>query len=81
MSVYSLTRNYTRWVIVANLFAWPVAYYAVNQWLQTFAYRTTVGISPFILAALITLAVALLSVILQTLKAATANPIHSLRYE
>jgi len=79
--VFLLTRNYTRWVIVANLFAWPVAYYAVNQWLQTFAYRTTVGISPFILAALITLAVALLSVILQTLKAATANPIHSLRYE
>jgi len=79
--VFLLTRNYTRWVIVANLFAWPAAYYAVTQWLQTFAYRTSVGIGPFIIATLITLAVALFSVIFQTLRAATANPIHSLRYE
>lgn len=79
--VFLLTRNYTRWVIVANLFAWPAAYYAVNRWLQSFAYRTSIGISPFIIAALMTLVVALLSVILQTLRAATANPVHSLRYE
>ena len=79
--VLLLTRNYTRWVIVANIFAWPAAYYAVNRWLQTFAYRTSVGIVPFIVAVLMTLVVALLSVIFQTLRAATANPIHSLRYE
>ena len=79
--VLLLTRNYTRWVIVANIFAWPAAYYAVNRWLQTFAYRTSVGIVPFIVAVLMTLVVALLSVIFQTLRAATANPVHSLRYE
>jgi putative ABC transport system permease protein len=79
--VLLLTRNYTRWVIVANLLAWPAAYYVVNRWLQSFSYRTSVGISPFIVAALITLVVALLSVIFQTLRAATANPVHSLRYE
>lgn len=79
--VLLLTSNYTRWVIVANIFAWPAAYYAANRWLQSFAYRTSVGISPFIFAALLTLVVALISVIFQTLKAATANPVHSLRYE
>ena len=79
--VLLLTRSYTRWVIVANLFAWPAAYYAANRWLQSFSYRTTVGISPFIVAALMTLVVALFSVIFQTLRAATANPVHSLRYE
>ncbi len=79
--VLLLTKSYTRWVIVANLFAWPAAYYAANRWLQSFSYRTSIGISPFIVAALITLIVALLSVIFQTLKVATANPIHSLRYE
>ncbi len=79
--VLLLTRNYTIWVIVANLFAWPAAYYAANRWLQSFAYRTSVGIGPFIVAILMTLVVALFSVIFQTLRAATANPVHSLRYE
>jgi putative ABC transport system permease protein len=79
--IFLLTRNYVRWVIVANIFAWPAAYFVANQWLQSFSFRTSVSISPFILAAVITLAVALLSVILQTLRAATANPVHSLRYE
>jgi putative ABC transport system permease protein len=79
--VLLLTRSYTRWVIVANLFAWPAAYYAANRWLQSFSYRTSVGFSPFIMAAVITLGVALLSIIFQTLKAATANPVISLRYE
>jgi putative ABC transport system permease protein len=79
--VFLLTSNYTRWVIVTNLFARPVAYFTTNRWLQSFVYRTSVGINPFIIAALSTLVVALLSVILQTMRVATANPVHSLRYE
>jgi putative ABC transport system permease protein len=75
------TNKYARWVIVANLFAWPAGYYAVNRWLQAFAYRTSVGFGPFIAAGLLTLTVALLSVVFQTLKAAMANPVDSLRYE
>jgi putative ABC transport system permease protein len=51
------------------------------MWLRTFAFRTSVGFVPFILAGLIILAVALLSVIFQTARAALANPVHSLRYE
>ena len=79
--VILFTRSYARWVLVANIFAWPAAYFAVNTWLQDFAFRTPVGPGPFILAGLITLAVALMSVIFQTLKAALANPVQSLRYE
>lgn len=79
--VILFTRNYARWVFVANIFAWPAAYFAVNKWLQAFAFRTSFGFLPFILAGLITLAVALISVVFQTVKAALANPVQSLRYE
>jgi len=79
--VVLLTKSYARWVLVANLFAWPAAYFVVTRWLQEFAYRTSIGIGPYLLAGLLALAVALLSVIFQTLKASMANPIQSLRYE
>ena len=79
--VFLFTRSYARWVLVANVIAWPAAYFAVNIWLQDFAFRTPVGLGPFILAGLMTLAVALISVTFQTVKAALANPAQSLRYE
>jgi putative ABC transport system permease protein len=73
--------KYIRWVFTANILAWPVAYFVVNKWLQAFAFRTSVGLMPFLIAGLVTLGVALLSVIFQTLKAALSNPADSLRYE
>ncbi len=79
--VLMFTNKYVRWVIVANILAWPAAYFAVSKWLQAFAFRTPIGLVPFILAGLMTLAVALLSVIFQTVKAALSNPADSLRYE
>jgi len=79
--VMMFTSKYVRWVIVANVLAWPAAYFAVNRWLQAFAFRTEIGLRPFIIAGLMTLAVALFSVIFQTLKAALSNPTDSLRYE
>jgi putative ABC transport system permease protein len=79
--VMMFTSKYIRWVIVANILAWPAAYVAVNKWLQAFAFRTAIGPLPFIIAGLMTLAVALLSVIFQTVKAALSNPADSLRYE
>ncbi len=79
--VMMFTGKYVRWVIIANVLAWPAAYFAVNRWLRAFAFRTAIGLRPFIIAGLITLAVALLSVIFQTLKAALSNPADSLRYE
>jgi len=76
-----LTKSYTRWVLAANLIAWPVAYYAALRWLQGFAFRTSMGVLPFLIAGLLTLFAALFSVIFQTLKAASGNPADSLRYE
>jgi putative ABC transport system permease protein len=76
-----LIKSFARWVVIANLLAWPVAYYAAGRWLRSFAYRTPIGVWPFVLAGLLALTVALLSVIYQAYRAAAANPIHSLRYE
>jgi putative ABC transport system permease protein len=79
--VLLLARNYSRWVVWANLFAWPAAYLAARKWLAGFAYRTPLGAGPFVLAGLLALAIALVSVLVQTVKAAASQPIDSLRYE
>jgi putative ABC transport system permease protein len=76
-----LSREFSKWVVVANVVAWPLAYFAMNKWLADFAYRTDIGVWPFILSAILALAIALATVSYQSLKAATANPIDSLRYE
>lgn len=76
-----LTKDFTRWVLVANIVAWPIAWYAMNKWLQNFAYRIDLTIWPFLLAGGSALIIALLTVSWQTIRAATANPINALRYE
>jgi putative ABC transport system permease protein len=76
-----LTKNFIKWVIIANLVAWPVAYYAMNKWLQNFAYRINMSWWMFALAGGTALVIALLTVSWQAIKAATANPVESLRYE
>jgi putative ABC transport system permease protein len=74
-----LSRSFSKWVLLANLVAWPLAFYAMNRWLQNFAYRTPIGIGVFILSALLALAIALFTVSYQSIKAATTNPITTLR--
>ncbi len=76
-----LTKEFTKWVLVANLIAWPVAYLVMNKLLQTYAYRTAIGIDIFIFSGLIALTIALLTVSYQALRAARSNPADSLRYE
>jgi putative ABC transport system permease protein len=76
-----LTREYIWLVVLANLLAWPVAYYAMNQWLQDFAYRISVGLGAFLLAGGVALLIAVLTVSYQATKAAIANPVEALRYE
>jgi putative ABC transport system permease protein len=76
-----LTEEFSRWVLFANIIAWPVAYFAMRKWLQGFAYRTSIGFLTFVWSALIALSIALLTVSYQALKAAKANPVKSLRYE
>ena len=76
-----LSKDFLKLVLIANIIAWPIAYYAMDQWLQSFAYRINLGIGTFILSSLIALLIALLTVSYQAIKAARANPVEALRYE
>jgi len=76
-----LSADFTKWVLAANIIAWPVAYFAISKWLENFAYRTNVDISVFVISGVLALVTALLTVSYQTLRTALANPVDSLRYE
>ena len=76
-----LSREFVKLVLVANVIAWPVAYWAMTRWLANFAYRIDLGAGVFVFSGMITLIVALLTVGLQTFKAARRNPVDALRYE
>jgi putative ABC transport system permease protein len=78
---FLLSKAFTKWVIVSNLVAWPVAYFFMSRWLRHFAYRMPLGLTPFITSALIALGIAVLTVSYQSVKAALKNPVDSLRYE
>jgi putative ABC transport system permease protein len=79
--VFMMSRDFTKWVLAANLIAWPVAYYAMRQWLQGFAYRVSPGIGQFLLAGLAAFLIALLTVSFQAAKASLSNPVDALRFE
>jgi putative ABC transport system permease protein len=81
-SIYVLlSREFLKWVALANVIAWPLAYFAMSNWLRNFAFRVGVGWGIFIVSAATALAIAALTVGLQTLRAARSNPVDSLRYE
>jgi len=79
--VLMLSREFTRWVLAANLIAWPVAYIAMQRWLAGFAYRTPLRLAVFVLAGMLTLGIALLTVGYQSVRAAASDPVECLRYE
>ncbi len=79
--VASLLRQFVRWVLLANLVAWPAAYWAMNRWLQGFAYHVPLRLPVFILSTGIVLLVACVTVSFQSIRAAKSNPVESLRYE
>jgi putative ABC transport system permease protein len=76
-----LSKDFLWLVAVSNLLAWPVAWYAMRQWLDGFAYRTPLNWWVFVVAGLAALAIALLTVSFQSIRAALANPVESLRSE
>ena len=76
-----LAWQFSKPVIVANLVAWPVAWWAMRDWLNTFEARIDLGPAPFLLAGFIALAVALGTIAGHAFRVARANPIHALRYE
>ncbi len=78
---YLLSKEFTKWVLLANVVAWPAAYLIMSRWLQNFAYRSGIGIGTFILAGGVALAIAFLTVAYQAVKASIADPISALKYE
>jgi len=76
-----LSKQFLKWVAVANIIALPIAWYMSYAWLRNYPYRTGTGVWVFILTACMTLVIALMTVSYQSIKAARANPVDSLRYE
>jgi putative ABC transport system permease protein len=76
-----MSKEFVFLVIIANFIAWPLAYFLINQWLQRFAYRITMGWWTFFLVGIMIFVLSLLTISWQIIRAATANPADSLRYE
>lgn len=77
----SLSKNFTSWVLISNLFAWPLGYYLMSKWLEDFAYKVSIAWWMFAFATLLSIVIALLTVSYQSIRAATRNPVDSLKYE
>lgn len=79
--VLLLSQQFARWVLLANIAAWPLAYLASEKWLENFAYRIKLSPWIFIMSGLSALFVALLTINLQAIRAARSNPVEALRVE
>ena len=76
-----LNKDFVKWAAIAFVVATPIAYYALNKWLENFAYKTELSWWIFALSGILSLAIALITVSWQSWKAATRNPVEALRYE
>ena len=76
-----LSKELTQWVLISNLIAAPLAYYLMTNWLNSFVYKTNLSWWIFVLAAVISLSIALITILYHTVKTARKNPVDSLRYE
>lgn len=76
-----LNKGFIKWVLVAFIIAAPVAYYAMNKWLENFAYKTTMSWWIFAGSGILILAITLLTVSWQSFKTASMNPVEALRHE
>jgi putative ABC transport system permease protein len=79
--VLMLTREFMKWVLIANIFAWPLGYFAAQRLLEAYAYRVSVGIELFVLSGAAAALIALFTVMVRSYSAAAADPATSLRYE
>lgn len=76
-----LNQSFMKMIVIANLIAWPLAYILLNRWLQGFAYKIDLPMLPFVLAALGSIGIIVLTVALRTYKMTTANPVEALKYD
>ncbi|HUF09564.1 MAG TPA: ABC transporter permease [Rhodothermales bacterium] len=79
--VLMLFEDFGKWILLANVIAWPIAYYMMNKWLQSFIFRTDITLLNFPIALGAGLVVAFLTIAYTTIRAATSNPVTALRYE
>ncbi len=79
--MFMLNKDFLKWVVIAFVIACPVAWYAMHKWLENFAYKTTLSWWVFLGAGMAALLLALLTVSVQSYKAASRNPVESLKYE
>ncbi|MFH1194902.1 MAG: ABC transporter permease [bacterium] len=79
--LFLLSKEFLKWLVIANLIAAPIAYFLIQKWLEDFAYRIDVSWMIFVFAAGISLVIAMITVAFQSVKAALANPVDSLKYE
>ena len=79
--LYLISKDFLLLIVLATLTAWPAAYYLSNKWISNFAYRTDIGVMTFITAGLAVLIITIITMSYKSIKAATANPVDSLRDE
>jgi putative ABC transport system permease protein len=76
-----LSKDFLKLVLLAGIIAFPIAWFSMNKWLQDFAYRINIGWWVFVLAGILALVIAFITVSFQAVKAANANPVKNLRTE
>jgi putative ABC transport system permease protein len=79
--IFFLSRDFIKWVLAANLIAWPAAYFVMNNWLSNFAYHTNIGFESFIISCIASVLIALLTISYRAVRTALINPVDSLRNE
>ena len=76
-----LSGQFIKWIVLANVLAWPVAWFLMNKWLENFAFRTEIGWQIFVLAGFLAISFGIITFIFHAVKAASANPVDNMRYE
>ena len=76
-----ISKEFLILVAASNIIAWPLIYFALNKWLEDFAYRIEIGISIFVSAGVIAAIIAIATISHQAYKAANSDPVESLKYE
>jgi putative ABC transport system permease protein len=76
-----LSKDFLKHVLIATIIAWPLAWFCINKWLQDFAYRVNISWWVFAIAGIAAILIALITISFQAIRAATSNPVQSLRTE
>jgi putative ABC transport system permease protein len=79
--VLMLSRDFQKLILIANVIGWPIAYFMMRQWLQSFAYRTTVGLWVFVVSGVLAVLIAQSAILYHARRAAATNPVKSLKHE